>query len=118
MLQDRPLTFAPFDPSNEDNNYNAPFVNAKDGLRGISDPSYMRGGKYSLENVGAWTADWQWVPCSWSHTQCAGLMKNMGYDNVWIPQKVEGVDSFSLRPVSQLRASGKLADRLFKQPWS
>jgi hypothetical protein len=116
LLQDRPLTFAPFDPRSESNNYNAPYVNAKDGLRGFSDPSYMRGSALSLENAGAWTVDWQWVPCSWSHNKCANMMRNMGYGNVWTPKKVEGVDSFSMRPISQLRGTNN--DRLFKEPWS
>lgn len=116
LLQDRPLTFAPFDPRSEGNNYNAPYVNAKDGLRGFRDPQYMRGSPRSLENAGAWTSDWQWVPCEWSHSQCANLMRNMGYDNVWTPQKVEGVDSFSMRPISQLRSTSNA--RLFQEPWT
>ena len=43
-------------------------------------------------------------------------MKSMGYDNVWTPKQTEGVDSFSLRPISQLR--GTKNDRLFKEPWT
>mgnify|MGYP001811057928 CR=1 FL=1 len=116
LLQDRPLSFAPFNPQVEHDNYNAPYVNAKDGLRGFSDPKYMRGGAMTLENAGAWTADWQWVPCDWSHSKCANLMKNMGYKTVWTPKKTEGVDSFSMRPISQLRGNNN--DRLFKEPWS
>ncbi|KAI8464817.1 MAG: hypothetical protein J3K34DRAFT_439029 [Monoraphidium minutum] len=118
LLQDRPLSFAPFDPKVENNNYNAPYVNAKDGLRGLNNPQNMRGGAEALENAGAWTVDWQWVPCGWSHNQCANLMKGMGYKDVWTPRKSEGVDSFSMRPVSQLRADGALESRLFKEPWT
>jgi hypothetical protein len=59
LLQDRPLTFAPFDPKNDQNNYYAPYVNAMGGLRGFNDPNYMRGSQYSAENPGTWTADWQ-----------------------------------------------------------
>lgn len=116
LLQDRPLTFAPFNPDASNDNPNAPYVNARDGLRGFSDPNWMRGSQYSLENAGAWTSDWMWVPCEWTHQQCAGLMKSMGYDNVWTPGYVEGVDSFSLRPISQLRGTNN--DRLFKEPWT
>jgi hypothetical protein len=43
-------------------------------------------------------------------------MKSMGYQNVWTPKWTEGVDSFSMRPISQLR--GTQNDRLFKQPWT
>jgi hypothetical protein len=77
----------------------------------------MRGSQYSLENAGAWTSDWQWVPCSYTHTQCANLMRSMGYAHVWTPKRTPGVDSFSLRPVSQLRG-GARNERLFKQPWT
>ncbi|KAI8462327.1 MAG: hypothetical protein J3K34DRAFT_194117 [Monoraphidium minutum] len=118
LLQDRPLTFAPFNPAREADNYNAPYANAKSGLRGFADPQYMRGSQYSLENAGAWTADWQFVPCGWSHSQCANLMKGMGYKDVWTPKMTEGVDSFSMRPVSQLRGDAKRSDRLFKEPWN
>lgn len=115
LLQDRPLTFAPFNPAVQNDNYNAPYVNAKDGLRGFSDPSYMRGSQFSLENVGAWTSDWQWVPCSYTHDQCANLMRGMGYGTVFTPKWTEGVDSFSMRPISQLR--GTKNDRLFSEPF-
>ncbi|GBF96386.1 hypothetical protein Rsub_09185 [Raphidocelis subcapitata] len=115
LLQDRPLTFAPFKPDGGDN-YHAPYANAQDGLRGFSDPNWMRGSQYSLENVGVWTADWQWVPCEWSHEKCGTLMKGMGYQNVFTPKWTEGVDSFSMRPISQLRGTNN--DRLFKQPWT
>jgi hypothetical protein len=57
----------------------------------------------SPEAVGTWTTDWQFVPCEWDHNKCAGLMKTLGYDNVWTPEFVEGHDSFSLRPMATLR---------------
>jgi hypothetical protein len=56
------------------------------------------------------------VPCSYTHNQCANLMRSMGYGNVRTPQWTSGVDSFSMRPISQLR--GTTNDRLFKQPWT
>jgi hypothetical protein len=76
----------------------------------------MRGSAFSLENAGAWVSDWQFVPCSYTHEQCANLMRGMGYSNVWTPKYVSGVDSFSMRPISQLR--GDSNDRLFKEPWT
>jgi hypothetical protein len=76
----------------------------------------MRGSQFSLENAGAWTADWQFVPCSYTHAQCGTLMRAMGYDNVWAPKMTEGVDSFSLRPISQERGAAN-NNRLFKAPW-
>lgn len=116
LLQDRPLSFAPFNPAADNDNANAPYVNAKDGLRGLSDPALMRGSQFSLENAGAWTADWQFVPCSYTHETCANLMRSMGYAKVWTPKMTPGVDSFSMRPISQLR--GTKNDRLFKFPWA
>lgn len=115
ILQDRPFSWAPFDPSNRQNNQWAPYVNAKDGYRGFRDPDAMRGTAISPENVGTWTADWQWVPCQqFSHDKCAGLMRSMGYNNVWTPSWESGIDSYSLRPVSTLRSSKDL----LKEPWS
>jgi hypothetical protein len=43
ILQDRPFSWAPFDPKKPDNNPNAKYVNARDGLRGFRDPDAMRG---------------------------------------------------------------------------
>ena len=116
ILQDRPFSFAPFNPAADGDNHNAPYVNAKDGLRGFSDPSIMRGGAEAPETAGAWTTLWQFVPCGTTHEQCGALMKNMGYKNVWTPTRTEGVDSFSLRAISQLREGSN--DRLFKEPWT
>ena len=97
----------------------APYVNAKDGLRGLADVGAIRGGAKALETAGTLTVDWQFVPCSYTHDQCATLMRSMGYDNVWTPKRSEGVDSFSLRPISTQRgASGATYDRLFKEPWT
>lgn len=104
ILQDRPFTWAPFDPKAKKDNPNAVFVNAKDGLRGFSEPDAMRGTGHSPESVGTWTTTWQFVPCEgYSHAKCAGLMKDMGFDNVFTPTKTEGVDSYSLRPMATLR---------------
>ena len=114
ILQDRPFSWAPFDPKSKSNNQWAPYVNAKDGLRGFRDPDTMRSIATSPETVGAWLADWQWVPCgSFSHAKCGTLMKQMGYDNVWTPSWQEGVDSMSLRPMSTLRGNP-----YSKEPWS
>jgi hypothetical protein len=115
ILQDRPFSWAPFDPSNSKNNQWAPYVNAKDGYRGFRDPDAMRGTAKSPENVGTWTADWQWVPCQqYSHDKCANLMRSMGYNQVWTPSWESGIDSYSLRPVATLRGSKDL----LKEPWS
>lgn len=46
------------------------------------------------------------------------MMRNMGYANVWAPSRVGGVDSWSLRPIAQLREGGANAARLFKEPWT
>lgn len=115
ILQDRPFSWAPFDPNSKGNNPYAPYVNAKDGLRGFRDPDSMRPVAKSPENVGAWTADWQWVPCeSFNHNKCANLMRQMGYKNVWTPTWQAGVDSFSLRPVATLRTANSA---LTEEPW-
>ena len=112
----KPSPLFPSPLPDNDATQQAPYVNAKDGLRGLNDPSDIRGTAKSLEVAGAWTVDWQFVPCSYTHDQCATLMKSMGYDNVWTPKRSEGVDSFSLRPISQLRGTSN--DRLFKEPWT
>lgn len=103
ILQDRPFSWAPFDPKTPDNNPNAKYVNARDGLRGFRDPDAMRSTGHAPESVGTWTANWQFVPCEWDHNKCAGLMKGMGFDTVYTPTFMEGHDSFSLRPMSTLR---------------
>lgn len=64
----------------------------------------MRNTGVSPEAVGTWTTNWQFVPCeSFDHSKCAGLMKGMGFDNVYTPSFVEGLDSYSLRPMASLR---------------
>jgi hypothetical protein len=104
ILQDRPFSWAPFDPKAPKNNPNAIFVNAKDGLRGFSEPDAMRGTGHSPESVGTWTVNWQFVPCEgWSHAKCGELMTSMGFDKVFTPAFAEGMDSFSLRPMASLR---------------
>lgn len=114
VLQDRPFSFAPFDPKRKQDIW-APYVNAKDGLRGFRDPDSLRGTASSPENVGAWVADWQWVPCeSYSHEKCGALMKQMGYANTWAPSFTEGLDSYSLRPMSTLRGANPYS----QEPWS
>jgi hypothetical protein len=115
ILQERPFSWAPFDPKRGHDNYHAPYVNAKSGLRGFRDPAAMRSTGISPESVGAWTTDWQFVPCSYTHDQCAALMKDMGYSNVWTPSWTEGLDSWSLRPVASLRTANP---RLTQEPHS
>ncbi|KAF8072387.1 ttc4 [Scenedesmus sp. PABB004] len=115
ILQDRPFSWAPFDPKASGNNPFAPYVNAKDGLRGFRDPDAMRSTAISPETVGAWNADWQWVPCEgWSHDKCASLMRSMNYKEVWPPAWTAGLDSFTLRPIATLRG----ANPYTKEPWS
>lgn len=115
VLMDRPLSFAPFDPKRRSENQWAPYVNAKDGYRGFSDPGYIRGQGAAPESVGTWVADWQFVPCSWNHQKCANLMSSMGYKNVWAPKMTSGIDSFSLRSMANLRVAPSFAN---KKPWS
>jgi hypothetical protein len=84
-------------------------------VRGFSDPESMRPNARAPETAGSWTALWQFVPCSgFNHARCQALMRDAGYSGSWAPQRTAGVDSFSLRPVSQLR--GANMDRLFKTP--
>lgn len=106
ILMDRPFSYAPFNPRRKADNTYAPYVNGKDGLRGFSDPNWIRDNQFSPESVGTWTADWQFVPCDgWSHEKCAGLMRDMGYTQVFTPKQTPGVDSFTLREASALRAA-------------
>lgn len=123
VLMDRPFSYAPFDPSNPNSVREqrfAPYGNAKDGPRVFSNPADMRGTRFSPENVGTWTADWQFVPCEWTHDKCVDLFKSVGYASARPPQATQGVDSYSLRPVSELRlASGSALSRtLFDRPWN
>lgn len=73
-------------------------------MRGFRDPATLRGKATSAEAVGTWTADWQWVPCTWTHEQCGQLMKDMGYGDVWTPKMTPGIDSITLREAGSLRA--------------
>ncbi len=89
-------------------------MNAKRGFRGFSKPEMMRGEGTSAEAVGVWVADWQFVPCAYTHKMCVDLMKNkMGYKNSFGPKIVEGVDSFSLKSLSNARVDPKR----FPCPW-
>jgi hypothetical protein len=123
VLMDRPFSYAPFDPNNpasvREQRF-APYANAKEGARVFANPGEMRGTQFSPENVGTWTADWQFVPCEWTHQKCVELFKAVGYAQARPPTRSPGVDSYSLRPVSELRlASGSsLARTLFDKPWN
>lgn len=84
ILQDRPFSFAPFNPASDNENYNAPYANAKDGLRGIKDPASMRPGAASPETAGTYTVQWQFVPCGTTHEQCGQVRAcGMGACNIW-----------------------------------
>jgi len=123
VLMDRPFSYAPFDPNNpasvKEQRF-APYANAKEGARVFGNPIEMRGTQFSPENVGTWTADWQFVPCSWTHDKCVEMFKSVGYASARPPAMTPGVDSYSLRPVSELRlAAGSTLQRtLFDKPWN
>jgi hypothetical protein len=116
VLLDRPLAYAPFDPRRAKEAQWAPYVNAKDAPRGFSNPAFMRNSNaLTPEAVGVWVADWQWVPCSYTHQKCTALMKGAGgYDKAYAPEMTPGVDSYSLRPIATLRAAPKY---LTEKPW-
>lgn len=81
VLQDRPFSYAPNIPAD---NPNAPRVNRLPGPRGFNESS----GRFSPESVGTWVADWQFVPCNWTHTNCARFMRGFGYNTytpLWRP---------------------------------
>lgn len=123
VLMDRPFSYAPFDPNNPNSVREqrfAPYANAKEGQRVFSNPAEMRGTQFSPENVGTWTSDWQFVPCGWTHDKCVELFKSVGYKDARPPQMTQGVDSYSLRPVSELRlaAGSSLQRTLFDKPWN
>jgi hypothetical protein len=123
VLMDRPFSYAPFDPNNpasvREQRF-APYANARDNARVFGNPAEMRGTQFSPEAVGTWTADWQFVPCEWTHQRCVDMFKSVGYAQARAPRPSAGVDSYSLRPVSELRlASGSsLARTLFDKPWN
>jgi len=54
-----------------------PQVNRLLGLRGFNQPSMLQGGPASPESVGVYTADWQWVPCDWSHADCGFMFESV-----------------------------------------
>jgi len=123
VLMDRPFSYAPFDPANpasvREQRF-APYGNAREGQRVFGDPADMRNSQFSPENVGTWTADWQFVPCGWTHDRCVELFKSVGYGAARPPRMTPGVDSYSLRPVSELRvaAGSSIARTLFETPWN
>ena len=110
LLQDRPLCFAPYDPrSNASVHMDkwAPWVNAKDGLRGMNDTKTIWGLGNSATAVGTWVADWQFVPCNFTHAKCSDLMRAVGYKTVYAPTMTNGTNSLTLSP----------ARRSFPCPW-
>lgn len=85
ILGDRPYAFNRVTNEHEHNGYK---VNAMDGFRGFDSPN----GPYE---VGTWTAIWNFVPCSWTHEQCANFVKNnLGYKNVFTPKWTKGRQNF------------------------
>lgn len=118
ILQDRPLTYAPFNPANPDDNTWAPYANAKDGVRGFADPDYMRGAAGCPESVGTWVSDWQWVPCSYTHDKCVDLMKSMGYSDAHAPGMTPGIDSYTMREMGQLRLRGGGQSKATRCPYN
>lgn len=79
ILQDRPYSYA---PDNGDNR-NAAEVNKIPGPRGFTKPG-------APESVGTWVADWQFVPCTWTHSQCAKFMASYGY-KTFTPNMTTGI---------------------------
>ena len=74
ILQDRPYSFAPIYP-NPNDNPNAPIVNNMQSPRIFNSTQ----GPESPESVGTWTALWQFVPCKWTHKDCAKYIQTFGY---------------------------------------
>jgi hypothetical protein len=118
LLLDRPLSFAPYDrsiPDGQDQaraqaaatrpgaaippvrptNRRAPLVNRLKGPRVFSASASLRGqGRGAPEAVGVYVADWQWVPCEWTHAQCAAMWRRLGFNGLaWAPPVRSGVDS-------------------------
>jgi hypothetical protein len=63
-------------------------VNAKSGLRGFDDGS-------TPYAVGTWVAFWNFVPCDWTHEQCAAYVKEKtGYDT-HTPKMTPGKPNYS-----------------------
>ena len=85
VLQDRPYSYAPNDHGD---NPNAPIVNRLKGPRGFLQSS----GRFSPETTGTWTAEWQFVPCSWTHDMCRMLMESFGYNDTRVPGMTPGRD--------------------------
>ena len=72
ILQDRPYAYA---PNTKNDNPRAHLVNRLAGKRIFTNST----GPYNPEAVGTWTVLWNFVPCSWSHEQCAQLVGSYGY---------------------------------------
>ena len=69
------------------------------GLRGFADPNNMRGSLTSPQVLGTFVADWQWVPCSTSHLQCAVLFNALGYEgSAMLPLLTRGYNVNTLVP--------------------
>jgi hypothetical protein len=78
ILQDRPYSYAPVGPDNP----NAGVVNRVPGPRGFQHSS--------PEIVGVWTALWQFVPCTWTHRNCADFVASYGY-KTFVPADSPGI---------------------------
>jgi hypothetical protein len=85
VLLDRPYAYSPTnDPTG---NAKAGIVNRLNGTRAFT---ALKGAE-TPESVGTWTAMWQFVPCSWSHKQCASFMSSHGYRS-WTPMWTKGIN--------------------------
>lgn len=103
VLLDRPLAYSPYNANNPTENSNATKVNAWSGKRGFNQTNYIPGAQPGApEDVGTWVADWQWVPCDWTHDQCASMMASMNY-TVYTPSMSPGVNSTTLKATNTSR---------------
>ncbi len=71
ILMDRPYSYA---PNTNNDNPKAYIVNARKGYRIFK----YKSGPESPEDVGVWTAVWNFVPCFYTHKTCAYLMRRTG----------------------------------------
>lgn len=79
ILLDRPFSYAWTGPENP----NSKLVNNLKGLRGFTKTN----GSEAPHTVGTWTALWNFVPCSWTHENCAKLARNVTSNKlrIWTP---------------------------------
>ena len=71
ILMDRPYSYNPVSNAGEADQGHA--ANAIAGLRGFS------GRPDEPFDVGTFASVWNFVPCSWTHEQCASFVQDLGY---------------------------------------